>query len=110
MKFGTAIIISLLSIISLVAEFILYMTLGISFAISGDLTTLSGFAFFFISLMILTAATGLLAPICALFELIVKKKNIGVTVYYKPINTLLLCFLDMPCNNIRITRIVRTLI
>lgn len=67
-----------LAIFALVAEFILYMVFGLGAAFSGDLTTLSGTAFFFVSLMVLTAATGILAPICALVELIVKKKNIGV--------------------------------
>lgn len=77
MKFGTSIMIFFLAIIALVAEFILYMIFGLGAAFSGDLSTLSGIAFFFVSLMVLTAATGVLAPICALVELIVKKKNVG---------------------------------
>jgi len=78
MKFGTSIMIFFLAIIALVAEFILYMVFGLGAAFSGDLTTLSATALLFVSLMVLTAATGVLAPICALVELIIKKKNIGV--------------------------------
>ena len=78
MKFGMSIMVFFLAIIALVAEFILYIVFGIGPALSGDLTKLSGTAFFFVSLMVLTAATGVLAPICALVELIIKKKNIGV--------------------------------
>jgi len=78
MKFGTSIMIFFLAIVALVAEFILYFVFGLGAAFSGDLTTLSGTAFFFVSLMVLTVATGVLAPICALVELIIKKKNIGV--------------------------------
>ena len=78
MKFGTSIMVFFLAIIALVAEFILYIVFGIGPALSGDLTKLSGTAFFFVSLMVLTGATGVLAPICALVELIIKKKNVGV--------------------------------
>ena len=78
MKFGTSIMIFFLAIVALVAEFIMYLIFGLGTVFSGDLTTLSGTVFFFVSLMVLTAATGVLAPICALIELIVRKKNIGV--------------------------------
>lgn len=78
MTFGTSMMIFFLAIIALVAEFILYMLLGIGIAFSGDLNALSGTAFFFVSLMVLTAATGILAPISALVELIIKKKHSGV--------------------------------
>jgi len=78
MKFGTSIMIFLLSIIALVAEFILYMVFGFGAAFSGNLTTISGAAIFFVPLMILTAAAGILAPFCALLELIVRRKNIGI--------------------------------
>lgn len=77
MKLGTSIIIFFMAIVALVAEFILYIFFGVGAAFSGDLTTLSGAAFLFVCLMVLTAATGVLAPICALIELATKKKNIG---------------------------------
>ena len=78
MTFGTSIMIFFLAIIALVAEIILFMVFGIGATFSGGLSALSGTAFFFVLLMVLTAATGILAPICALIEVIVKKKNVGV--------------------------------
>ena len=78
MKFGISIIILLLAIVAFVFEFILYSVLGISIFLAGDLSALSGIAIAFTFVMVLTVATGVLAPICALIELIVKKKNIGV--------------------------------
>ena len=80
MKFGTSVVIFLLAIVTLVAELILYFVVGLGAAFSGDMRTLSGAAFFFVSLMILTAATGILAPICAVIELVAKKKNVGLYV------------------------------
>ena len=78
MKFGMAVIIFFLAIITLVAEFILYIFMGIGTSFSGDISTLSGIAIFFVSLMVLTASIGILAPICAFIEFITKKKNIGL--------------------------------
>ena len=59
------------------AELILYFVVGLGAAFSGDVRALSGAAFFFVSLMVLTAATGILAPICAVIELVARKKNLG---------------------------------
>lgn len=80
MKFSMAIIIFFLAIVTLVAEFILYMIMGIGASFSGGIGTFSGTAMFFVSLMVLTGSTGILAPICAFIELIAKKKNIGLHV------------------------------
>ena len=73
MKLGTAIIIFFVAIIALVAEFFLYMIFGIGAAFSGSINTLAGTAFFFVSLMVLTIATAVLAPICSVIEIIVNK-------------------------------------
>ena len=78
MKLATSIIIFFLAILALVAEFVLYMIMGMGSAFSGDMSALEGTAFFFVSLMILTAVTGVLAPVSALVELVVKKENIGL--------------------------------
>lgn len=78
MKFSTAIIILLLSVIALAAEFALYLFMGIGAALSGGGNAVGGIAFFFVGLMILTAVAGFSAPICALVEMGVKKKNAGV--------------------------------
>ena len=78
MKLATSIIIFFLAILALVAEFILYMIMGMGSAFSGDMSALEGTAFFFVSLMILTAVTGVIAPVSALVELVVKKENIGL--------------------------------
>lgn len=73
MKFATAIIIFFVAIIALVAEFFLYMIFGVSLSFSGGASTLTGLATFFVILMVLTIATGVLAPICAVIEMIVTK-------------------------------------
>jgi len=73
MRLGTSIIIFFLAIIALVAEFVLYMIFGIGAAFSGDISNLSGTVFFFVGLMMMTGVIGVLAPICAVIEMIVKK-------------------------------------
>ena len=73
MKIGTAIIIFFVAIIALVAEFILYMIFGIGAILSGGINSLTGTAFFFVTLMVMTIATGVLAPICAIIQIIVDK-------------------------------------
>lgn len=73
MKIGTAIIIFFVAIIALVAEFILYMIFGIGAAFSGSINSLAGTAFFFVTLMVMTITTGVLAPICAIIQMIVNK-------------------------------------
>ncbi len=78
MKFGTSIMIFFLAILALVAEFVLYMIFGLGAAFSGDFGSLMGTAFFFVCLMVLTAATGVLSPICALIELAAKRKNLSL--------------------------------
>jgi len=77
MKLKDSLIIFFLSIIALVAEFIIYMIFGIGTAFSGDIRSLSGIAVFFVSLMIFTAAVGVLSPICALIGFATKKEKIG---------------------------------
>ena len=77
MKLKDSFIIFFLSIIALVAEFIIYMILGIGTAFSGDIRSLSGTAVFFVSLMIFTAAVGILSPICAFIGFATKKEKIG---------------------------------
>ena len=78
MNFGTAIIIFFLSLSTLVAEFILYMFFGMGAALSNGVSNIETIAKFFVSLMALTAATGILAPICSLVEVITKKKKVGL--------------------------------
>lgn len=107
MKFGTAIIIFFVAIIALVAEFILYMIFGIGAAFSGSINTLAGTAFFFVALMVLTIAAGVLAPICSVIELVLnkifdfkknksKKQNKFAELFLKDIGTsLLLTFLTL---------------
>lgn len=80
MKFGTSVLIFFLAIVALVAELVLYFVVGVGAAFSGNVHSLTGTAFFFVSLMVLTAATGILSPICAVIELIAKKQNVGLYV------------------------------
>jgi len=73
MKIGIAIIIFFVAIIALVAEFIIYMIFGIGTIFSGSANSLTGIAFFFTTLMVMTIATGVLAPICAIIQMVVTK-------------------------------------
>jgi len=79
MKFGTSIIIFLLALVALAAEVFLYFSIGISsLALStGESQFING-AYLFVLLMIMTASAGILAPICAVIELLIKKENSGV--------------------------------
>jgi hypothetical protein len=90
MTFGLSLIIFFLAIIALVAEGILYMTMGLGAAFSGNESTLSGIAYFFVSLMVITAAIGILAPIGAVIELATKKKNTGIRIML-PVLSVIIC-------------------
>jgi len=81
-KISTGIIIFFLALLALVAEIVLYMFFGIGAAFSGNMSALSGFAFVFVFLMIMTAATGILAPICAIIESVTKKSNISYKILF----------------------------
>ncbi len=78
MKFGTSILITLLSVVALVAELALYMFFGFGAALSGGEKAVSGVATFFVCLMVLTAVAGVTAPLSALVEIVTKKNNAGV--------------------------------
>jgi hypothetical protein len=94
MKLGTSILIFFVAMIALVAEFILYMIFGLSFAMINDWSSLDGVAFFFGSLVILTIATAIIAPISAVLEMIIKKKNIGYKILlYTDMTILVLLFI-----------------
>jgi len=77
MKLKDSFIIFFISIITLVAEFILYLIFGIGTAFSGDFKSISGIAIFFVSLMIFTAAIGVLSPVCAFIGFVTKKEKVG---------------------------------
>lgn len=78
MKFGTSLIIALLAVVALAAELVLYFVMGVGTALTGGgASALGATAFVFMGLMILTAATGILAPLCALAELVTKWHNLG---------------------------------
>ncbi len=78
LKFGTAILITMLSVTTLVAEFVLYFFFGFGAAMTENSSSVSGIANFFVGLMVLTAVAGIGAPISSLVELAIKKKNSGV--------------------------------
>ena len=73
MKFGTSMIIFLLAIVAIVAEFILYFIFGIGSIFSGGPSSLSGTAAFFGGLMIFTIAAGILAPACSFLGYLIEK-------------------------------------
>lgn len=72
MKFGTSLIISFLAIIALVAEVFLFGFFGMALELGG-LSTGLGFASIFMSLLIITAATSVLAPVCAVTEMVANR-------------------------------------
>lgn len=80
MKLKDSLIIFLLSIMALVAEFFIYLITSISIGFSGDIGDIKYIVQFFIYLMIFTIAVGVLSPICALVELMIKKENIGTKI------------------------------
>jgi len=80
MSIGISILIFFVSIIALVAEFILYFVIGIGTSFSGDINSLTGVAFLFVGLMIITGAIGVLAPICAVIGAISRNKSAGNTI------------------------------
>lgn len=75
MSIGIGIIIFLVSFIALIAQFFVYMALGVSLSFAG--TNIGGLAWFFVGLMILTGVIGILAPISAFIQQITKKKGVG---------------------------------
>lgn len=77
MKIGTSLLILLLAIIALLAEAVLYFLLGIGAAFSGNISQVGGIAYFFVSVMIMTLALGVTAPVCAFIEASSKKANVG---------------------------------
>jgi hypothetical protein len=75
MNVGLGLIIFFVSLVALVAEFILYLIFGFGASFSGDISTLEGTAFLFVGLMVLTGATGILYPLFAVFGTLTKKKS-----------------------------------
>lgn len=78
MRIGTGIIILLLALIALVAEIILYFIFGIGAAFSGNVQSVPSIAMFFIWLMVMTIAVGIVSPLSALLEQLVKKRNLSI--------------------------------
>jgi len=76
MSISVGIIIFFLSLIALVAEFIIYMMLGIGVALSG-VSDIGSLAWFFVGLMVLTGTIGVLSPISAIIQQTSKKERIG---------------------------------
>ena len=75
MKIRTAIMILIVAILVFVAELVLYPVIGMGAALTHNSAMQSVTVFFFFSLIVLTAVTGFLAPICALTELIAYRWN-----------------------------------
>ncbi|MBA7640706.1 hypothetical protein ES703_48377 [subsurface metagenome] len=77
MSIGLGIIIFFLSFVALIAEFFIYMALGVSLSFTGITAGIDGLAWFFVGLMVLTGAIGILAPISAVIQQTTKKKGVG---------------------------------
>jgi hypothetical protein len=78
LKVAIGIVIFLLAIVALAAEGALYFGLGIGAALTRNINAIPALAFVFVALMIVTGATGIIAPIAALIETLTKKKNLGL--------------------------------
>lgn len=78
MKFGIGLIIFFVSLVALVAEFVIYLVLGVGVALGGGGASTPALAGFFVWLMVMTGVTGILAPVCGLIEQISDRKNIGI--------------------------------
>jgi hypothetical protein len=82
MNLGLGVLVFFVSLIALVAEFILYFILGIGTAFStNSMTAMSGLAFFFVGLMIFTGSVGVLFPACAILATLTKNKRLGNSVF-----------------------------
>ena len=82
MNIGIGILVFFVSLIALVAEFILYFILGFGASFATNSTAAVGsLAFFFVGLMVITGATGILYPICAIIAVATKNKNLGSKIF-----------------------------
>ena len=82
MNIGIGILVFFISLIALVAEFILYLILGIGTSVTTDnMASISSLAFFFVGLMIITGAIGILYPICSIIATISKNKGLGNKIF-----------------------------
>lgn len=81
MKIGTAIMIFFLAIIALVAEFFLSMIFGLGAAFSGDRGSITTTSFIFSSLIIMSVAAGILAPISAVIGIATKNNKLSIKLY-----------------------------
>jgi hypothetical protein len=76
MSIGIGVIVFFVSLIALVAEFILYFIFGFGASFSGNISTLEGVAFFFVGLMVLTVTIGFLYPLFAIIATVTKRKSL----------------------------------
>lgn len=81
MNIGMGLIVFLISLIALVAEFILYFIFGFGASFSGNISTLEGVAFFFVGLMVLTGAIGFLYPLFAIIATVTKRKSLCIRLF-----------------------------
>lgn len=82
MNIGLGIVVFFVSLIALVAEIILYLFLGMGASLaSKSSSSLEGLAFFFVGLMILTGALGILYPVCCLIAAVSKNKRVGTRIF-----------------------------
>ena len=79
LTFGLGLIIFFLSLVALVAEFILYLLTGKMTGRSGTMGMV-GPAVFFFWLMFMTILAGVLAPICGAIEQFSKHHNLGIKI------------------------------
>jgi hypothetical protein len=81
MKISHSLIIFLLAIIALVAEFVLFFIFGVGAAFSGDLSLAMGTGYFFVALILFTIAVGVLAPLSSLVGMLLKKPDLAKQIY-----------------------------
>lgn len=93
MNLGIGVLVFFLSLIALVAEIILYFIFGIGAAFSSNnATSISGLAFFFVGLMLITGATGVFYPICSVVALITKNQKLGNKIFIGILGVVILCY------------------
>jgi hypothetical protein len=82
MNLGIGVMVFFLSLIALVAEFILYFIFGMGAAFSNSGTTsVSSVAFFFVGLMLVTGTTGVFYPVCSVIGFITKNQKLGNKIF-----------------------------
>jgi len=82
MNIGVGLLVFFVSLIALIAELVLYFVFGVGSSLAGSgVSSISGIAFFFVGLMLLTGVTGISFPCCCVIASISKNNKLGRNIF-----------------------------